>query len=272
MTRYHQPRFLFNNFVCTLACLHASACMNDVPSSAPPPMSFARDRKRKSPSFIVDSGATVHCTNDKSLLTQVYDNPVPTRVKVADNHMVTAHAVGSATVSVRDDDGKYHELTLHNVVYHPSFANLMSVRRLWRDSRIKCSFGRTNRLKCTRTHARFTLDPRHECNVHSARAVRLSSDVLHARFGHCSEDRLRRLTEVSLNFPKHEGFHHDRRNCDACLSGGARKKAFAKRSKHRYTYFGERLSSDLLGPMPYTPIYVHPSHPSAKPHCALSFI
>ena len=38
--------------------------------------------------------------------------------------------------------------------------------------------------------------------------------------------------------------------CPACLEGGHNRKAFAKRRSHEYTYFGERLSSDLCGPFP----------------------
>ena len=94
------------------------------------------------PHWIVDSGATIHCVGDRSLLTQVYTDQPPVRIRVANGQMVTAHAVGSATVKLVDDKGKKHEITLHNVVFHPSFGkhNLLSVRRLWRHNRISAHF------------------------------------------------------------------------------------------------------------------------------------
>jgi len=48
----------------------------------------------------------------------------------------------------------------------------------------------------------------------------------------------------------HGALEHDPTSCDACNAGGSRRKPFAKRTNHTYTYFGERLSSDLCGPFP----------------------
>ena len=59
-------------------------------------------RKKSRPKhWIVDSGATIHCVGDRSLLTHVYSNHAPVNIRVADNRVVTAHAVGSAIGSPR---------------------------------------------------------------------------------------------------------------------------------------------------------------------------
>ena len=79
--------------------------------------------------------------NDFSLLTTVYTDTTPIRIKVANKQTMRAHAVGSAVVNMTDEHGKTHQVTLHNVVYHPSFhTNLLSVRRLWKDNRMSVSF------------------------------------------------------------------------------------------------------------------------------------
>ena len=63
-----------------------------------------------------------------------YTNHKHVDVRVADGGTVRAEQVGSMVIKLRDEYGTLHSVTLHNVVYHPSFANLLSVRQLWRYS------------------------------------------------------------------------------------------------------------------------------------------
>ena len=120
------------SFALTASCPHC------VDVKAAFPMSTNMSNKKRQPhTWVVDSGASVHCIGDASMLTTFYENHPPVHIKVADKRIVTAHAVGTAVVTMVDLQGRSHSITLHNVVYHPSFhTNLMSVRRLWRDNRI----------------------------------------------------------------------------------------------------------------------------------------
>ena len=210
-------------------------------------------KKSKLKHWIVDSGATIHCVGDRSLLTHVYSHHAPVNIKVADNRVVTAHAVGSAVVKLIDKDGKTHDITIHNVVYHPAFGdnNLLSVRRLWRHNRISAHFKSTNYLKCSNSGTKFPILYNKHFTAPVAYATTIDTDLLHARFGHSSERRIKKLIDRSLNFPKHSNWTiHDPTSCDACNAGGARRKPFPKRHGNPFTYFGERLSSDICGPFP----------------------
>ena len=90
--------------------------------------------------FTVDSGATVHCVGDKKLFDNTYKG-AKVNLRVADNRVVVSHAVGDVTIRMMDDSGVFSEVTLHSVVYHPHFKdNLLSVHRLWNDSRIGVRF------------------------------------------------------------------------------------------------------------------------------------
>ena len=205
------------------------------------------------PCWIVDSGATIHCVGDPSLLTHVYSDQPPVRIRVANGHVLTAHAVGSATVKLADANGSKHEITLHNVVFHPSFGkhNLLSVRRLWRHNRISAHFKSTSYLKCANSGTKFPIYFGSNYSTHAALSANVDTDLLHARFGHASERRVKKMIDRSINFPKHDSsLAHDPSTCDACNSGGARRKAFPKHVGNPFTYFGERLSSDLCGPFP----------------------
>lgn len=227
-----------------------TACPACVPAQITKPVS----RKKRQYSWVVDSGATIHCVNDFSLLTSVYTDHDPVNIKVADKRTLRAHAVGTAIVNMTDRNGKTHQLTLHNVVYHPSFhTNLLSVRRLWKDNRISTVFKSKNYLKCMHTHAKFPFSYHKSYCTHTACATTasksLDADLLHSRFGHCSMRRLRKLIDRSSRAPTCAHYDHDPHDCDACKAGGSRRKPHSKRrAPTSFTYFGERLSSDLCGP------------------------
>ena len=105
----------------------------------------ARTRKHKQRKYCVDSGASVHCINDASMFEHVYEAHPQVRVTVANKQVLTAQAVGTVKVSLTNQHNQIHQITLHNVVYHPDFSgNLLSVRRLWKDSRISTTFEDSN--------------------------------------------------------------------------------------------------------------------------------
>ena len=211
------------------------------------------DKKKKNHSWVVDSGATIHCVNDFSLLSSVYTDADPVHIKVANGRVLRASAVGTARVSLADATGRLHEVVLHNVVYHPAFHdNLLSVRRLWRDNRMSTRFrGSTNYLKCASTGVKFPFSFSRQYLTHTTLSAAKAIDpkLLHSRFGHCSGRRLGKLETRSRRMPTSTTpLTHASDNCPACLSGASKKKPFRKREPNTFTYFGERLSSDLCGP------------------------
>ena len=104
----------------------------------------ANIHKRK-PRFTVDSGATIHCINDPSLFTYSYTPSRSIVVSTANGQRITATLVGDVDIQLLDHNGCLRTITLHNCVYSPHFqSNLISVRRLWKDSRIKTRFGDSN--------------------------------------------------------------------------------------------------------------------------------
>ena len=212
---------------------------------------------KKSCRSVIDSGATIHCIKDKSLFTHL-DTTTNIRVRVANNQVIVTEGVGTCSVIVKDVEGKSHTLVLHNCVYSPKFSdNLISTRRLWKDNRISTHMGGSNYLKCHYTRAKyyFEQDCSHQL-IPAARSVDTEVDMhtLHSRFNHCGPHRLHKLFSNSNGLgpaPQHSHVHsHNTRTCPACLEGASRKRAFAKRREHEFSYFGERISSDLCGPFP----------------------
>ena len=77
----------------------------------------------------------------------------------------------------------------------------------------------------------------------------------HRRFMHAGSAALRRLGDV---IPCLAPTTYDFKECDACLQGGAKRLPFGVQAKRRniptsrkvqrFTYFGQRIASDLCGP------------------------
>ena len=63
---------------------------------------------KKNYTWVVDSGATIHCVNDFSLLSSVYTDADPVHIKVANGRVLRASAVGTAKVSLADANGRLH--------------------------------------------------------------------------------------------------------------------------------------------------------------------
>jgi len=160
-------------------------------------------RKHKPRLWVVDSGASVHCVSNPSLLASIYYKHPPVVIKVADNRTLRAHDVGTAILPLIDDHGKTHLVTLHNVIYHPNFhTNLISVRQLWQDNHIMCLFDPLNYMKDTSTGTKFPISfdrqyiSSHVNFVLSTQLV--DDDIIHATFAHAIARRIDKLATRSM--------------------------------------------------------------------------
>jgi len=144
-------------YQCIIDYQHVNIPSNNIPTtpSNHKSMCICDDRRKHRKtinSSIVDSGATVHCINDASLFDTIYENHPPVNVFVANKQKLAIQAVGTVKITLTSTNGKARNYILHNVVYHPLFSeNLISVRRLWKYSRISSHFADPNRTLKTTT-------------------------------------------------------------------------------------------------------------------------
>ena len=181
-------------------------------------------------------------------------------IRVADDRCIVGEGVGTCVIKLTDQYGETHDELLHNCVYSPSFAtNLISTRRLWKDSRISSHFAGKNCLKCKHTGRKyyFEFTQKDGYRIEPRACIALSSQVdphtLHSRFNHSSSRRINKLLSRSSGLqldPSHTRSEHDPSTCPACQQGKAKRKPFPKRVNNKFTYFGERISSDICGPFP----------------------
>ena len=131
------------------------SCRSVTPISRKP---LHRPPRKRKPTFTVDSGATLHCINDVSLFKHYTTPKKSVRIITANKGAIYSEAIGTVEITLLDDNGHERTIALHNVAYSPHFqTNLISVRRLWRDSGIKTRFGNRNYFKSIHTTSGVSL-------------------------------------------------------------------------------------------------------------------
>ena len=109
-------------YYCSLLCL--TFCQPDVvcnmcKSVTPTPTQHDTRRKRK-PTFTVDSGATIHCINDISLFKHFTNSPDKTvRIITANSGVIYAEAIGSVEIVLLDAHGREQTITLYTMSHTP---------------------------------------------------------------------------------------------------------------------------------------------------------
>ena len=249
--------------------------------------------------FILDTGATVHICNDASLFVKWYNYSEKQLRKrhctVANGEQCKVEAIGDIEIRVvvpdADGPGEHVEnIIITNVYYVPEMhCNLLSVRKLFKNHRIKTSFRDGVTIKLP-SGTRIKLPP---CG--SQYAVSLASNYENgirrfalpkttnsnrAVFGESSEhgyvptnvnavsyedntvtdelihQRLGHASQRRINLAgKYSrnprlAKYREPKPCEGCAAGGSKNKAFQKATKRKYKFFGQRINSDLCGPFP----------------------
>ena len=209
--------------------------------------------------LVPDSGASKHCICTKALFTSFKKWHPNVFVRVANGQKVAVTAIGDALIQMVDQNGITRDVILHDCLYIPSFhTNLLSIKQLWKRNGIKTKFCDRDHFKLPDGSKLFfdeSLKSQHVVALHTTHG--LPNSILHKRYGHCGEKRLRMAATRALHDQRAKPGEYSKQQCDSCERGGMdRKKArpykfHKKRSFHNkadgttYTYFGEFVSSDL---------------------------
>ena len=220
-----------------------------------------------------DSGASITACNNFKMFESITDWKPIQKVRTANQEYVPVMAIGTIRLKLTNASGISEYFLLENVCYIPSFAhNLLSIKQLARDHDIKTVFGRRSYFR-TPSRNRFYIHEEGNSYAFEANYTALDKhEIYHKKFMHAGKDAIKRLSGL---VPELRDYVHDRIKCSACQKGGAKAKPFRKREKTVYTYFGQRISSDLCGPFPvsidgYT--YAVLFHDRCTKHFAVYFV
>ena len=189
-----------------------------------------------------DTGAQVHTTNELWRLTELR----PGRTITACNDTKTT-ALHEGTLTMKHNG---REIILKNVLYHPSFYNLVSGQRV---KGVELKKDQKNVLKVfTNGEELYAIDqdptgtmwikPDDGKPDKPTRVNKATLMDLHERYGHISFDTLKSLPEGKIYQGKASP------KCEACIAGKSTKPAAKANQGTRSDKPLERLHADLIGP------------------------
>ena len=204
--------------------------------------------------WYLDSGATRHIAADMQKLDQPYTSigVEITEVKTGGGESHVIHGTGTATVNTEDGSIK-----LKSVKYIPSMQkNLVSVGAI---AEAGHEIGFSSR-ECWITNRQGHIiasgkrDPNNGLYCFEKQMTALltyDNDVTtlwHRRLGHLSFPSLYYLSRIPLatRLPK---LTHEKKICRCCLAGRQHRERFPKLSENRAIRPGQRIHTDLMGPM-----------------------
>ena len=213
-------------------------------------------------SWLLDSGATVHITNDKSKMYNL--STTKNHVTIGDGSKVVGRLQGSLLLCTPENQ----KLIIHNVLYLPGFnRNILSLTRLLEKGNEITADNNTMILHNGPSKLPFQKEPNsgmfslmtHRLTSNSWTSVNCAKEIqenkeqpkmvdineAHDKLGHCCENIIRRTCkhlhiEVKGNLLP----------CDACMRTKAKAKSVKKVTQTKATKIGERLYLDTSGPFP----------------------
>ena len=210
----------------------------------------------------VDSGASISVTNRASLLETVDILNPGKYVQVANKQMVKVEAIGTVRLHMVDENGEPYTVLLKNVHYSPHFSsNLLSVRELYAQHKISTTFRGSSAYFTTADNVRIPIAlRRHQYKLHVFSLSNATPEIWHKRFMHAGSAALHRMGRY-IPCLSHK---HDFSQCRGCLMGGGHKLPFGRSvrsspsidraerdgKRTKFTYFGQRIATDLCGPFP----------------------
>ena len=213
-------------------------------------------------SWIVDSGATCHLCNDRSMFTVFNDLESPQEIVLGDRHTLDAVGIGDVILNLVVN-GKNKRRRLRDVLYVPQLVyNLLSVSKATETGkRVKFSSEGLKILDCDDRVIAVGVKRGNlyylNCHKYMDTQVHISDAPLknesneltwHRRLGHLNEKSLRMLTSKHLvdNFTYNDSIRIP--FCESCVKGKLHKKPF-QNSKRQFKVPLELVHSDVCGPI-----------------------
>lgn len=207
--------------------------------------------------WIIDSGATCHMCNDKTLFRELRSLRRPQDVTLGDGHVLKATGEGTIPLEMLLPDGNTKRCSLKNVLFVPKLSySLLSVTKVseagktTRFNKSGCEILNGDKVIAfaTRVGNLFYLEfCRNPEQVNSAQKER-KERLWHRRYGHLGEHSLRKLAKSGLV----EQFDYNATNdlgfCETCVGGKHHRSRFEISESHAKEPL-ELVHSDVCGKM-----------------------
>ena len=212
----------------------------------------------RSDEWVIDSAATKHMTNDRSILQNYIQYDQPKDIYLGDSTVI--HALGEGKVRLPTVNSTYDVvLDLHKVLFVPKLTkNLLSVPamalmeaeiRFDKDKCLVLKDGKEFVIGCLLHDKLYSVNTIEYAQVLTADST-ASPAVWHCRLGHPNYTYMNQLMEKEMvDGMNYASGTQTQKECEACVLGKMQKKPFPKQSQHRATRPYAIVHSDVCGPM-----------------------
>lgn len=209
--------------------------------------------------WILDSGATCHMCNDKSMFYTLQALPGSVKVTLGDGRSLQAVGRGSVTLNMKLSHNKAETCTLHDVLLVPDLAfNLLSITSA--SKRGKVTVFTNTKCEIRNSRSKLVATGRREGSLYFlnqggvAHLACPSSDqnnsremIWHRRYGHLGSGGLQTLVKkgmvngMDFNCERGCGF------CECCVEGKGHRLPFQQSTRERTEHPLELVHSDVCG-------------------------
>lgn len=210
--------------------------------------------------WIVDSGATSHCTDNKHLF-ETFESAQNAEVEVANGEIEHVKMKGTCVINLFNNAGERSTLKLNDVLYAPNIkGSMFSVKKIMKDGysvhfkNDMCEISRDGKqiAVADEVNGLFKLRQTHVNKVNACTSSEHKGGCLHELhrlFGHrdpeaiklmCKNDLVDgiKLIDCGLKI-----------QCETCLKAKSTRIPFPKKSKSKSNAVLDLIHSDVCGPM-----------------------
>ena len=212
----------------------------------------------RSDEWFIDSAATKHMTNDRSILKNYVQYDQPKDIYLVDSTVI--HALGEGKVRLPTVNNTCDVvLDLLKVLFVPKLTkNLLSVPamalmgaeiRFDKDKCLVLKDGKEFVIGCLLHDKLYSVNTKEYAQVSIADST-ASPAVWHCRLGHLNYTYMNQLMKKEMvDGMNYASGTQTQKECEACVLGKMQKKPFPKQSQHRAARPYEIVHSDVCGPM-----------------------
>lgn len=231
--------------------------INETKASTSDEMLFGIQEQYVSSNWILDSGATSHITNDKSLFC-LLDESYKNTVNVANGNSVKIRGIGECKVKLVNEHGGITNARFLNVLYAPDLnGSYLSIKKLsekgyvvnFLNEKAKISFLDKQIAVATISNNLFQLNNQ-EDSVNTLIANKKCIHFWHRVFGHRDINLIQSMFKNKLIADLPIDKCECNSTCDVCLMGKMTRKRFSSDRPKQSKQVLDAIHTDLCGPMP----------------------
>jgi len=202
--------------------------------------------------WIVDSGATSHMTNNRNLFT-TFQSCDGENVCVGDGHTLTVEGKGKVNISFKLKNNNVQKLQLNDVLYIPEISyNLLSISKST-EKGIKTNFAENECCFMNFENKVIAIAKKENnlyklCNIVDEKTYVTSNETWHRRLGHINSERMKDMSikEKVIDFD-YDHKIKDFDKCEPCIKGKINRLPFHKKEKDESKEILELIHSDVCG-------------------------